>query len=117
MRFFANCAVILPLLDGSAEEAAQELAALINDCAKYFSTLFIRELIAHPFHFEKVEKDASIYLPEIHFMVRNLAILNMAKEFKPLTLWRGKGWLNNLRLSRAPKYKFLYFSKQKHGHK
>lgn len=86
VRYFANRAVLLPLFDCSADETGQYLAALLNDCSKYFSTLFIRELSNHPFSSGTLGEKAKLCLAESHCMARNLAALNSVKEYQPAEL-------------------------------
>jgi hypothetical protein len=91
VRFFANRAVLLPMLDTDCEDPGQTISALLHDCSRYFSIIFIRELANHPFSKESLGKDAEICLFENHSMARNLATLNPIKNFQPADFFDDKG--------------------------
>ncbi|MHB8806029.1 MAG: hypothetical protein ACYC59_00440 [Anaerolineaceae bacterium] len=82
VRFFANRAVLLPMLDANCSDPEQHLAALLHDCSRYFSTIFLREFTNRPFNKEIFGNAAEVCLLENHFMVRNLASFNTVKNFQ-----------------------------------
>jgi hypothetical protein len=82
IRFFADRAVLLPMLDANCSDPEQHIAALFHDCSKYFSMIFIREFTNRPFKKEFFGKDAEICLLENHSMVRNLASFSTIKNFQ-----------------------------------
>ncbi|MGV8026081.1 MAG: hypothetical protein AB2L18_05955 [Anaerolineaceae bacterium] len=91
VRFFTNRAVLLPMLEVDCRDPEQHIAALLQECSKYFSTIFIREFTTHPFHKDFFGKVAEICLFENHSMVRNLASCNTIKNFQLAEVLDDKG--------------------------
>jgi len=91
IRFYANRAVLLPMLDTNCSDIEQHMAALFHDCSQYFSLLFLREFTDRPFNKEILGVDAECCVFENHSMVRNLASFNTLKNFQPAEYLDDKG--------------------------
>lgn len=93
IRFFVDRAVILPMLDLRENDEGEDdcMIALLKECSRYFSKLFIRESTRHPINTNFFAKREEACLTEDHFMVRNLVAMNAIRNYQPLELLDEKG--------------------------
>jgi len=91
VRFFADRAVVLPMLDCDRALQFEYLTSLLAEISKFFNTILIREAIHHPLDTSFLNTHARIIQHENHFMVRNLAILNPVKNFQATDFLEDRG--------------------------
>ena len=87
VRYFANRAVILPLIDSKLVEFHQSLIALMVEMADIFSTIYIREPANFPLDKTFLENHTEACVQEDHYMLRNLVIFNPLKNYQPADLF------------------------------
>lgn len=89
--FFTDRALLFPMLGAQCTDPAQCIAALLQNCSEYFSSLFLCECTTHPLPEEVLGTNAEICLSENHWMVRNLAAPAAVKNFHPADLLKDNG--------------------------
>ena len=89
--FFDHRALLFPMLDVHCADPAQCITALLQDCSKYFSDIFLCECTAHPLPKGILGTNAEVCLSENHRMVRNLAASAAVKDFQPAELLKEQG--------------------------
>lgn len=91
IRFFADRAVVMPMLDGDRSQQPELLIALLAEVGRIFNTVLIREPIHHPLEPSVLSEYAHFLSKEDHFMVRNLAALNPVKKFQTADFLEDRG--------------------------
>jgi hypothetical protein len=91
IRYFADRAVVTPMLENNLPHQHELLIALLLEVGKLFNTVLIREPTHRPLDAAFLNEYAQLLSGEDHFMVRNLAVLNPAKDFQKADFLEERG--------------------------
>ncbi len=89
--FFADRALLFPMLGAQCKDPERCITSLIQDCSKYFTNLFLSESTAHPLPGNALGVNAQMLVSENHRMVRNLATPSTVNNFHPADLLKENG--------------------------
>lgn len=91
IRFFADRAVVMPMLEGDHSRQPESLIALLAEVGRIFNTVLIRESAYHPLDASLLDEYAHPLSREDHFLVRNLGVLNPVKNFQKAEFLEERG--------------------------